>query len=46
MIKFHELRYGKQGPVIGYSRVKLMNELNYEVLSRERLELLRINPNK
>ena len=45
IMKQHKLQYGKDRPAIGYSRIKLIQELNYDSLEREKFELLRIIPN-
>ena len=43
-MKDHEFRYGKQAPNVGYSRVKLMEELYYDEVARDRFQLLRKRP--
>jgi len=45
-IKNHQLRYGKQGSVVGYSRSRLLKELDYDTLTKEKLELLKTSPRK
>jgi len=44
MIEKHRLRYGKQGPGVGYSKMKLVDALNYETIAKERFELMRKRP--
>ena len=44
MIKEHMERHGKQNKKVGYSKMKLMEALNYEKNTHERFELIKTKP--